>query len=110
VTDILRSDLAYGGLVMTDDLGAMKVVTANYTPAESAVMALAAGADVLLSVGPVDDERQMAEAVIQAVGSTISPERLDSSVRRVLVAKIQAGLLPGAAASLAPATRVCTSG
>ena len=110
VTDILRTDLAYDGLVMTDDLGAMKAVTATYTPAQSAVMALAAGTDVLLSVGPVDDERQMAEAVIQAVGATIPPERLDASVRRVLVAKAQVGLLAGGATPLTPATRVCTSG
>src|SRR5579859_5039877 len=108
ITDILRTELGYGGLVVTDDLGAMKAVTAGYTPGSAAVLALQAGVDVLLSVGPLASEREMVAAVKAAVGSSISPARVDASVRRVLQAKMQAGLLRGEAPPLTPDSPVCT--
>ncbi len=93
VSSILRNDLGYDGLVITDDLGGMKAITAGYTPGTAAVQAFVAGSDMLLSVGPLDTEQEMVQAITDAVGPTISMQRLDASVRRILLAKAQAGLL-----------------
>lgn len=51
VSRILRDDIGFGGLVMTDDLGAMRAISAGYTPAVAAVHAFQAGSDMLLVVG-----------------------------------------------------------
>jgi beta-N-acetylhexosaminidase len=109
VSGILRGDLGFIGLVITDDLGAMRAISAGYSPATAAVQAFQAGSDMLLVVGPPTAEREMVEALADAVGSSISAERLDESVRRVITAKIQAGLLPGSAPSLAATNPVCAS-
>jgi beta-N-acetylhexosaminidase len=93
VGGILRRDLGYSGLVLTDDMGAMQAITDRYSPGEAAVRAILAGADMLISVGPLERQRSMAQALRGAVGNTISTERLDESVRRILKAKLDAGLL-----------------
>lgn len=108
VSGMLRTDLGFDGLVVTDDLGQMRAVTAGYTPGDAAIQSLQAGSDVLLVVGPLQTERQMVRAVIGGVGSSISMDQLDAAVRRVLTAKIQAGLLPGSAPSLSPTTPSCS--
>jgi beta-N-acetylhexosaminidase len=107
VDGILRGDLGYEGLVVTDDLGAMKAISAGYTPADAAVQALQAGSDMLLVVGPLATQREMVATLTDALGTSIPPDRLDRSVRKILTAKVQAGLLPGAAPSLTPAAPVC---
>lgn len=47
MTDLLRTQLGFGGIVITDALD-MKAITNSYTPAEAAVNAVAAGCDILL--------------------------------------------------------------
>jgi beta-N-acetylhexosaminidase len=110
VDGILRTELGYGGLVVTDDLGQMKAITAAYTPGEAAVMSLAAGSDMVLTVGPLQSEREMVKAVMEAVPLVISDQRLDESVRRVLTAKIEAKLVDGNVPSLAPSASLCQPG
>jgi beta-N-acetylhexosaminidase len=110
VDGILRTELGYGGLVVTDDVGQMKAITAAYTPADAAVMALVAGSDMVLTVGPLQSEREMVKAVIEAVPLVISEQRLDESVRRVLTAKMQAKLVYGNAPPLTPSASVCQLG
>lgn len=114
VSELLRNELGYQGLVVTDDIGAMKAVTDHYTAGQAAVQAILAGDDMVLSVGPLESEQEMVQAVTAAVGTTIAPERLNQSVRRVLLAKIQAGLLLGftsdQAPPLLPPTTVCSGG
>jgi beta-N-acetylhexosaminidase len=93
VDGLLRGDLRYTGLVLTDDLGAMRAITDTNSPGESAIQAIAAGADVLTVVGALDRQRRMVEAVHDAIGTRISAERLKQSVSRVITAKRQANLL-----------------
>lgn len=91
ITDILRGQLEFQGLVITDALE-MGAITALYSTGEAAVTALLAGCDILLM--PADLETAF-EAVVAAVeDGTISPERLEESVRRVLEYKQALGLLP----------------
>lgn len=90
VTGRLRGELGFGGVIITDSL-AMKAVSAFYSPADAACMALAAGNDILLMP---DDLRQAFDGVLAAVHSgAISQSRIDESVRRVLTLKRSRGIL-----------------
>jgi beta-N-acetylhexosaminidase len=88
-TDLLRGQMGFNGLVVTDALD-MGGVTVRYPPGEVAVRSILAGADVLL-VPPVLDAAL--QAVHQAVASGRIPmPRLDEAVTRVLRAKAKLGL------------------
>lgn len=93
VDGLLRGELGYGGLIVTDDMGAMEAITGRYEAGDAAVKAVLAGSDLLIVVGPLERQRRMVRAILAEVGTSISPERLATSVRRVLRAKQQAGLL-----------------
>src|SRR5712664_4025807 len=89
LTDLLRKQLGYQGLIVTDAMD-MGGITVRYAPGEAAVRAVVAGADALL-MPPVPDAAF--EALQAAVKSgRISKERLDASVRRILQAKARLGL------------------
>jgi len=86
VTEILREQLGFDGLIITDGLE-MGAVTQLYSSGEAAVSAILAGCDMLLV--PVNMQEAF-EAVITAVeNSEISMERLDESVRRILSFKLE---------------------
>ncbi len=86
---LLRKDLGFRGLVITDALN-MGAIVARYGAAQSAVMAFEAGADILLMP---TDPRAAIDAVVAAVErGEVSEARLDSSVARLLAAKERAGL------------------
>jgi len=89
LTGVLRKDLGFEGLVVTDAMD-MGGITVRFAPGEAAVRAVLAGADCLL-MPPVPDAAF--EALQHAVKSgRISRERLDASVRRILAAKARLGL------------------
>src|SRR5437667_9596207 len=89
LTNLLRNQLGYQGLIVTDAMD-MGGITVRYAPGEAAVRAVAAGVDALLMT-PVPDAAF--EALQEAVKSgRISKERLDASVRRTLQAKARLGL------------------
>jgi beta-N-acetylhexosaminidase len=84
LTGLLRDELHFQGLVVTDAMD-MGGITTRFAPGEAAVRAVLAGADALL-MPPVPDAAY--EALQAAVESgRISHERLDASVRRILQAK-----------------------
>ena len=86
---LLRDDLHYNGVVMTDDL-AMGAITEAYGQAEAAVMAVQSGNDMLIT----EDFRTGIDAVLKAVkGGRIKESRIDVSVRRILEWKQQLGLI-----------------
>src|SRR5882672_6869430 len=89
LTDLLRKELGYQGLIVTDAMD-MGGITVRYAPGEAAVRAIVAGVDALL-MPPVPDAAF--EALQDAVKTgRISKERLDASVRRILQAKARLGL------------------
>ena len=89
VDTLLRRDLGFQGLVVTDALN-MGAIVSRYGAAQAAVMALEAGADILLM--PADPKAAI-DAVVDAVSrGDVSEARLDSSVARVLAAKARVGL------------------
>lgn len=86
IEDILRNDLGYEGIVITDALN-MGAVANLYASDEACIMAFKAGADMLLMP---KDFKTAYEGVLQAVeNGDISEERLDESVRRIIRIKLQ---------------------
>lgn len=91
VTEKLKGELGFSGLVITDSMS-MGAVTKTYSAGEAAVNALLAGCDILLMP---EDLPEAFEAVLDAVAEgTIPEEQLDGIVLRILKAKIEAGLIP----------------
>lgn len=90
ITDLLRNELGYNKVVTTDALN-MKAVSDYYTSEEAAIMAINAGADILL----MSPDFQIAyDAVINAVNeNVILEERIDESVKRILRVKIERGII-----------------
>jgi beta-N-acetylhexosaminidase len=114
LTDLLRDELGYSGLILTDALD-MDAIKRDRGAAAAAVDAFEAGADMLLIAGINSDDRlRLGEgppALLAAIQSgRISSERLDASVLRILETKARRGILPGAApASATPDASVLNS-
>jgi beta-N-acetylhexosaminidase len=90
MTDLLRDDMGFDGLLFTDAMTMGGVADEFGGGAEVLVRALEAGADVLLMPADVADA---VDAVVAAVESgRVASERIDASVRRILEAKAKAGL------------------
>ncbi len=80
---LLREDLGFDGLVLTDDLE-MHAIIGHYGIEEAAVRAFLAGADMLLICKDQDRELAAMEAMLTAVkDGTISEARLEASLRRI---------------------------
>jgi beta-N-acetylhexosaminidase len=80
MTDILRDELNFEGVIITDALN-MSAITDYYTSAEAAVKAIKAGADMLLMP---EDFVEAYDAVLAAVqDGSISEDRIDESLRRI---------------------------
>ncbi len=79
---MLRS-MGFGGVAVTDAVG-MSAIVDQWTLPEAAVLALAAGADLVLAT-PGDRAAAMRDAIVAAVGDGRLPEaRLDEAVRRIV--------------------------
>ncbi|AOY76394.1 glycoside hydrolase family 3 protein [Clostridium formicaceticum] len=90
VVDLLRNHLKYEKLIITDALE-MKAITKYWTPEEAAVLAFAAGADILLMPSSLE---KAYEGLLKAVKEgRITEERLNESVRRILNVKYDRGIL-----------------
>jgi beta-N-acetylhexosaminidase len=88
--DILRKDLKFSGMIITDALS-MSGLTIYFTQEEAAVRALEAGADMLLKPADVDASF---DGVHQAVKSgRITEQRVEESARKILAAKYDLGLV-----------------
>jgi beta-N-acetylhexosaminidase len=87
ISDILRRDLQFDGLVITDDM-TMGAITENYDIGQAAVQSINAGSDIILVCHDYDKEAAVIEALLEAAqNGTITPERLDESVYRILALK-----------------------
>jgi beta-N-acetylhexosaminidase len=89
LTRLLRTDLDFHGLVVTDALE-MGGIVKTFGVGDAAVRALEAGADVLLM--PPDAEAAIVAILAAVRAGRIKPERIDHSLHRVLAAKEKMGL------------------
>jgi len=94
LTGVLREQLGFRGVVMTDSL-TMEGITAFHPASRSAALAVAAGNDLLMGAKTPEEIAAMAAGIKRAIDSqAISSSRIDDSVRRILTLKFKLGLLP----------------
>lgn len=79
ITDILKNDLNYKGLIITDALN-MGALTENYTDEEIVTKAVSAGADLLLMPNGT-------AKTIEYIKNNISEDRINESVKKILIYK-----------------------
>ena len=85
ITEVLREQMGYDGIVITDAMN-MGAIVKSYSSSEAAIRTIKAGTDIVLM--PADFESAY-QGVLQAVKEgTISSERIDESLRRILKVKI----------------------
>jgi beta-N-acetylhexosaminidase len=89
ITGLLRREMRFDGLVVTDALD-MGGVARHYTPGEAAVQAILAGADVLLQ--PAVPDAVLAALKEAAKSSRLPLERINQAVTHILQAKARVGL------------------
>jgi beta-N-acetylhexosaminidase len=87
LSGILRTQMGFDGIVVTDSLG-MGGVIAGRGQAGAAVEAVKAGVDVVLSTGPLEAQMAIHQALVAAVQSgQITQQRIDQSILRILRVK-----------------------
>lgn len=92
LTNLLRDELGYKGLIVTDGMQ-MAGVTKFGTYAEVAVMAVNAGVDILTYTS-LDSPSKAAAGIKAAVNNgTISMDRINEAVERIIYAKIKYGIM-----------------
>ena len=92
ITDWLRKDMGYNGVVVTDDMD-MGALAKHYTFGDMAVQSILAGSDILLVCHEYEHMQEAYNGLMKAVkDGRISKERLDESVRRILLMKMSRGM------------------
>lgn len=108
IDGLLRQELGYDGVVVTDCLE-MNAIAEHYGIAEGAVMAVEAGADLVLVSHRIERQQTALDALVQAVESgRIREERIDRSVERLLALKRRVVSAAAAGAALAPGASLAT--
>lgn len=89
LTDLLRDEMGYKGVIITDDLE-MQAISKNWDLREAAIKSVEAGADILLVCHTIENQQKVYNAVVQGVNDgKIDENRIDESVRRILRLKYQ---------------------
>ena len=92
ITDWLRKDMGYNGVVVTDDMD-MGALAKHYTFGDMAVQSILAGSDILLVCHEYEHMQEAYNGLMKAVkDGRISKERLDESVKRILLMKMSRGM------------------
>jgi len=90
LTDILRSELDFDGVIITDSL-AMSAITRHNSSGHVAVTAINAGVDILLM--PVNIDETIATLVEAVENKEIPESRIDESLSRIIALKISIGII-----------------
>ncbi len=107
LTELLREDMAFDGLIFTDALR-MGAITRGYGAGEAAVLALEAGSDVLLVPEDVGAAIDAVEVAVRT--GRVARARIDRSARLLLEAKARVGLHERRAVDLGAVAEVAGSG
>lgn len=89
-TDLLKQDMGFDGLIVTDAMS-MSGLTLYFTQEEAGVRAFLAGADILEK--PADTDAMIRGLVNAVKSGRITQQRLDESVRKILAWKYEVGLV-----------------
>ncbi|BDR67893.1 beta-N-acetylhexosaminidase [Clostridium tetani] len=87
ITDVLRNDLKFNGVVVTDDM-TMGAITKNYNISNAAIKSINAGSDIILICHGYDNEMSTINSIKEAVkNNIITEDRINESVYRILKLK-----------------------
>jgi beta-N-acetylhexosaminidase len=87
LNDLLREELNFDGVIITDDME-MGAIKNSFGTAAGAVKTIEAGADIVLISHSYDKQKQAIEALIKAVeNGRISEKRIEESLRRIIKLK-----------------------
>lgn len=99
LNDILRDELGFEGVVITDSM-IMDAIAVHFDPLDAAALALNAGADILLmpldvrGSGDLAAVKNYMDGLIGLIEEgTIPPERVDEAVKRILTLKYSRGIM-----------------
>ncbi len=93
LTGLLRNTLGYEGLIITDGMGMAAIASHYGSPDVTSVRAIKAGVDILLYTG-LSDPKTAHTAIVKAVNNNeITEERINESVRRILLTKLKYGII-----------------
>ena len=102
MNDILREELGFDGIIITDAMG-MDAIASHFDPVDAAVLAINAGVDILLCPVDIykDDEldtfskidKYIQDLVAKVEAGEIKEEELDDSVARILKLKYAKGIM-----------------
>jgi beta-N-acetylhexosaminidase len=99
-TGILRNQLGFQGVIITDDIYMGSLMAWSYSLADRIIGCVQAGDDLLASIFTMDAMARVWNILHSAVANgTITKARVDESVRRILLLKLQYGLIKMPAAS-----------
>jgi beta-N-acetylhexosaminidase len=94
IQGVLRKELGFQGVVMTDSL-TMEALLQYATMPQAAVLSIEAGADLIMGASSPEDVASMFQSIKQAMSSGgITQQRINESVHRILMMKYAMGLLP----------------
>jgi beta-N-acetylhexosaminidase len=85
LTDVLRGEWGFGGVIVTDSMG-MKAIDDHYGRGEAGVLAVQAGADLVMALG----RREAQEQTLDALASALADGRLDAAQVQASAARLSA--------------------
>ena len=92
ITNILRKNLNYDKVIITDDM-AMGAITKNYNIGEAAIKSLKAGTDIILVCHDYENQVQVIEAIDKAIKSgELTESEIDEKVYRIIKLKEEYGI------------------
>ncbi|MFE4712544.1 beta-N-acetylhexosaminidase [Paenibacillus sp. NPDC056722] len=92
IGDLLREEMGYKGVVITDDL-TMGAIMKHFDLGQAALDSVNAGSDILLVAHEYNNEKRVREAILQSVkNGKLKESRIDESVYRILALKHKYGL------------------
>lgn len=106
LTGLLRDELGFSGVICTDDME-MQAIAATTTPAEAAVRAVAAGADLVLFSRSLDAARAAHEGLRRAVlDGVLDPAAVEKSLERIARLRSRAAAVVPRAAAVVPRAKL----
>lgn len=91
ISDILREELEYDGMIMTDAMN-MKSITENYSAGDAAVKAIQAGNDIIVMPQDLGEAYEAVKGALKK--GTLKESRIDESVERIIYTKLKRGEIP----------------
>lgn len=109
LTGLLREDMGFKGIIVTDAM-VMQAISSNWGAGEAAVMAVNAGADIVMANGSESDQYDTLDSLYEALQTgKLERSRVDESVERILTYKLKLNMFDHRFVDIDHATQVVGS-